>query len=118
MARTVRAQQLEAADMAAERPRAVMIPAVHIVGDRPADGDETGARRHRQKPAARNEDIKDFGEQHPRLAGHHAGNCVERHQPVKTTRMQQRPAAVQANIAITAAIAIRQHPASGGNQGR
>ena len=58
----VRAQELEAGDVAAECATAMVIFAVYVVGDGATDWDEFGARWDWQKPAAWHEDIEDFGQ--------------------------------------------------------
>lgn len=54
-----------------------VIIARHIVGHPPAQGDEAGAGRDRQKPAVRDDQIKDFGKQHTGFGTQDAGLVVE-----------------------------------------
>ena len=92
--------------MATEGTGLVVILAMHVVGNRPANGDKTRSRRHRQKPAARHEHIEDVGQQRARFTDQNATLSVEGNQMVESARLQQRRTAVQANVAIAATIAI------------
>src|SRR5271156_52754 len=57
----VRAVQRDLTDMSAERPSAVMILAVNIVGDSAADSNKACAGRDRKKPALGKAYIDDVG---------------------------------------------------------
>src|SRR5262249_56075934 len=72
----------EPLDEIPERTDAMMVLAVHVTGDAPADGDELRARRHRREPAAREKDAQDLREGEPRLAGESAHDRIEVEYPV------------------------------------
>ena len=55
----------------------MVVLAVHVRGDTTAHGDELGARRHRRKPAARQEEPQHFGQREPGLARQPARGGVE-----------------------------------------
>ena len=55
----------------------MVILAMHIGGNRPANGDELRARRGGQEPATRQKGIDDLGQRHARLALDDAGLFVE-----------------------------------------
>ena len=84
---------------------------MHIIGDGPTDGDEPCSRRHRQKPAARNKNVENFGEQDACFTAQYATCFVKGDEAIHTARVQQGRAAVQTDIAITASIAVGQQAA-------
>jgi hypothetical protein len=116
--RAVGAQQFEAEQMFAERAGAMMILAVHVVGDRAADRDVLRARADREEPAARHREREDVGEQHAGLAVQDAGTWIERDEAVEAARVQQRAAVVQAHVAVAAAVAVGEDTAVRVRQGR
>ena len=87
--------------MIAEAARAMMILAMHVIGDRTADADEFGARRYRQKPAAikpfsSTKDAQDIGQGYARFDLDHAGFAVEGDEAIEPAHIDQAVTAVKA----------------------
>ena len=99
----VRAPEFEAADVAAERSRAVVVLAVDVVRDRTAERDELGARADRQEPTARNDHREQLLEAEPRLGAQDPSLRIEVDQSRELAGVDQHPAVVQAAIAVAAA---------------
>jgi len=78
----------QAIDETSERAVAVVVLAVHVAGDAAADGHELRPRRHRRKPAPRQEDAQDLGEREPGLAGERAPLAVEGDHAVGPRRLE------------------------------
>jgi hypothetical protein len=107
--RPIRTYELEAWRVQSERARNMMIFAVDVVGNRSTDGYVFGARAHRQKPAAGHSEVQNLGQRHSSFAAQQTGLLVERDQAIKIWRAQQCPILEQANVAVTASHAHRQH---------
>src|SRR5512140_1069578 len=115
-ARSVGTQQLESRHVVAKRAGAMVVLAMDVVGDGAAEGHVFRARRDGQEEAARQGEIDDLGEQHARLAAQDSARRVERDEVVEVARTQERPAVVEARVAIAAALAVRQQRATVGRQ--
>ena len=107
----VGAKQLELAHVRPEGAGPVVVLPVDVVRDRPADGHVLGPRNDRNKEAARHEQAEDLAERHPRFAAQAARLGVEGDEPVEPGGPQQLAAVVQAGVAVTASLAIREHGA-------
>jgi hypothetical protein len=95
--------------MTAEGAGAMMILAVHVVGDGAAERDEARSGRHRQKPAARNRQGQDLVEQDAGFAAQQPRLLIEGDEAIERTRIDQPTAGVQTDIAITAPVAEGQY---------
>jgi len=100
----------------AEGAGAVVVLAMHVVGDRAADRDVARAGNDRKEPAARHGEVEDFGKQHAGLAAQDAGDGIETDETVQAARMQQRAAVVQAAVAVAAAVAVGEQRSAGFRQ--
>jgi hypothetical protein len=106
--RSVRAQELQPPDVAAEAARPVVVLAVDVVGDRAADGHVLGTGRDRKEPAARNDERENLVQTHAGLAGEQAGGGIERVEAVQTAGGEEDAPLVQTGIAIAAAESVGQ----------
>src|SRR5260221_3482035 len=97
--------------MLAETAGAVVVLAVHVIGDCAADGDVARARRDRQKPAAWYGEVKNLGKQNTGFTAQYTGCRIEGDEPVEPACVQQRTAVIEAYIAVAAAVAIGEHRA-------
>ncbi len=77
-----------------ERTVPVMVLAMHVGGDGPADGDELRAGRGRQEPAPRQEVANDFGQRHAGLTAEPAIGLVESQKQVAGGEVQDAPAGI------------------------
>ena|SRR5579864_7206386 len=91
--------------MCAKSSRAMMVLAVHIVCDGAANGDEAGARSDGRKPAFGEEYLDQVGEADAALAANDPRGFVEGEDTVETAAFDELAAAVEAGVAITAAVA-------------
>src|SRR5207342_3199699 len=115
---SIAAKQFEAFDMVAEAAGGMVVLAVHVVGDRAADGDVAGARRDRHEPALRDHLFEDFAEQDTRFAAKFSRRRIEGDEAVQATRGKQGAAGVEATVAITAAVTVWQRcPFESGQRG-
>jgi hypothetical protein len=97
-----RQHQLEPFDMAAEIAGLVLVLAMHVIGDGPAQGGEGRARRDRGKEAARQEDAPEIVEAGAGLGDQQAGRRIEIEQPVEPAGQDRPAAAVERSVAIAA----------------
>ena len=111
--RSVGAEKLEAIQMAAEGPGAMMVLAMHVIGDGAANGQEPGSRHGRQDPSGRNREVENSRKLNARLASHRAAVDVEGQETVQVSAFDQRTARVETAVAIASAVAERQHGAVG-----
>lgn len=107
----VRRQQVERADMARERARAVMVLAVDVRADRAADRDVPRPGRHRHEPAQRQQDFHQAVQADARLADHHARLGVDRADVVEAGHVQDGAARVLRRVAVRPAQAPCDGPA-------
>ena len=105
---TIGTQQLETEHVRTEAAGRMVVLAMHIVGDGPAKRHIARSRCNRQEPATRHEYGKDVGKQNTSLAGQHPRCFVKGDETVETAHLQQGCTGIEADIAITAAIAIGQ----------
>ena len=111
-ARAVAARQLERdRQVPAEGAGAVVVLAMHVVGDGAADRDEARAGRDGQEPAAAIRlrpagDREDVGEPDAGLAGQHARVPVEGDEAVEAAAVEQPAARVERHVAIGPAAAL------------
>ena len=109
LARAVGADQLELRDVTAEGSGDVVVLAVNVVGDGSAEGHILCSRRDGKKEAARNGEVEDLRQRDAGLGGEQAGLGIEGDQAVHARGHQQVAALEQADIAIAASHADRQH---------
>jgi hypothetical protein len=88
--------------MTSERSGAMMIFAVHIVGNSTADCDKPGTGHYRQKPAARNADLQNFSQRHTRLTVEDAALYIESDKSIESSRADLRSVAIYTTVAVTA----------------
>src|SRR4249919_2315263 len=86
----------------------MMVLSMYIIGDSAADRDTLRARRDRQEPAFRHHPGDDLGELHASFAFEYSCRLVKRDVPVQSRRVQQGAAIVQAAVAVTPTVSIRQ----------
>ena len=106
--------QLELRNVVAERAGDVVVLAVDVVGDGAADGDVLGARGDGEEEAERNGEVEDFRKQNTGFAPQDPRRGVEVEHVVHAARVEQGAVLEQANVAIGAAGAYRQHGTAGG----
>ncbi len=110
---TVRPQQVEPGHVAGEAAGRVMVLAVHVGGDRAADGHLPGARGDRHEPAGRQSRGHQLFQADPGFAGDHAGRRVEAGDPVHRGGADDQAAVVLRRVVVAAAQAAGDHPAGG-----
>ena len=114
-------QQVEDCDVVAEAALGVVVLAVHVGGDRAADGHLPGARQHRHPEAERQQRPHQRVETDPGLDGHRGrfGGGVDRQDLVQLGQVEGRAAGVLGGVAVAAAEPPGHHAAVvGGAQGR
>jgi hypothetical protein len=92
-------------NVSAKGPRAVMVLTVYVVCDSPADSDETGSRRDREKPPFWKKHVDKITEGDATLTADHARGFVETQNPVEALAFDQAAICVEARISITSAVA-------------
>jgi hypothetical protein len=86
----------------------MMIFAMDIIGDRPADGDEAGSGRNGEKPAPRKKYVDNIGETDSTFAAHHAAGLLKPENSIQPATIDQLAAVIQTGVAVTAAKAVGQ----------
>ena len=105
------AQQAEPPDGAAEAAGAMMILAVHVVGQKAAQRGMARARRGRREPSPGNDVVQEITESQARLRLHDALGRIEGDQSIQPRHVDQTLATVQATVAIGAAKTDREQRA-------
>ena len=95
-------QQGQAQHVVAERPLDVVVLAVDVAGDGPADGHEAGARRDRDEEAPGHGHAQQVVQAHPGGDGHRPGRLVDGGVEDLVLEPQHDPAAVLGRIAVRA----------------
>ncbi len=86
----------------------MMILAVHVIRDSPADRNGGCARDDRKKPARGARQLQDVCQQDTGFASDKARVAIEGDEAIHGSRQQQRAARVEAAVAITAAVSVGQ----------
>src|ERR1700677_3368632 len=86
--RPIRTDELEAWRVQPECARDMVVLAVDVVSNGSTDGYVFGARTDRQKPTARQSEVKYLRQSHPGFAAQQTGLPVERDQAIKIWRAQ------------------------------
>jgi len=94
--------------VSAKGSSAVVVLAVNVIGNGPANRDEPSARCDRKKPSPGEEYIDNIGKADTILEAQHARRFVKAKNAVESTTIDQFTAAIETRIAIAAAEAIRK----------
>ena len=107
-------QQIEGDHMVAEAALSVMVLAVHVGGDRPADRDLAGARQHRNPQTEGQHRPHQQIKADPGLHGHggRLADGVEGQDPVHPGQIHGGAAGVLGGVAVAAAESARHHSAA------
>ncbi|KPK52779.1 MAG: hypothetical protein AMJ59_26545 [Gammaproteobacteria bacterium SG8_31] len=82
----------------------MVVLAMYIISNCPADRHPLGARHYRKKPAVRNHQPKNVQEKHPTLASDDAFLPVKVDKAIQPAAIQQNSAVIQTNITVTSPI--------------
>src|ERR1035438_2570111 len=107
--------QADLADVRAESPRTVVVLAVDVVSDSPADSDKASAGRDGKEPPFREEYIDDVGEAHAAFAAQHPRGFIETQEAVEAPAVDQFATGVETRIAVAASQAIGKQGARCGS---
>jgi hypothetical protein len=100
--------------VAADGSGALLILAVHVVGDGAAEGDEFRPGGDRKEPAARHAHAQQRIERQAGFRAHHAGLPIGGEEMIRARRVEQIAAAVECHVAIRPAqAAAQQRPRAG-----
>ena len=81
----------------------MVIFAVHVGGDRSAQRDEAGARRHRRKETARHKHVDQLRDRDAGLASQQPGGGVEGEHPIEPRQIDDAILIVQRRVTVGAA---------------
>ena len=93
--------QADLVNVTAESSSAVMVLAVDVVGDGPANSNEASARRDGKKPSSRKKYIENVGQADTTFAANHARRFVETENAVEASAVDQFAAGVETRITVT-----------------
>lgn len=96
----VRRQQLDGAYVAGERPRQMVVLAVDVRADGPADRDVPGPGADGDEPAERQQDLHQPVQAHPGVADHQAVDGVDLVDPVQARHVEDGAAGVLRGVAV------------------
>jgi hypothetical protein len=85
----------------------MVVLAVHVGGNRPADGHEFGPRRHRQEEPTGQKIAKDFSQAYARFTLQHTALRVESEKPVEPRVTDDSAVRVEWRVAVAASHAVR-----------
>ena len=104
----VGAEELEPSHVAAQGAGAVVVLAVHVIGDGAAERHVLRAGGDRQEPSLRHDESEDLGQAHARLAAHDPEVAIECQEAVEPPCDEQRAAVVQARVAVAPSEPVRK----------
>ena len=96
----IAAHQIKLANPSADRPGAMMILAVDIVGDCPAKRDKFRAGGDRQEIAGRDDEMKNFRQADTGLGNKNAGCSIKTDKVVETGHIDDRAVVVDAAVSV------------------
>src|SRR5262249_3339233 len=94
--------KLKIEDEVPDRPDAVMVLAMDVVGDRASESHELRSRDDRQEVAARHEEVQNIRQCHSRLRLTDSGRRIEGDQPIQALERDYAGIAVESGVAVTA----------------
>src|ERR1700691_4101638 len=100
--------QADLANVPSESSGAVMVLAVNIVGNSPANGNEAGSWRDGQKPSFRKKHVDNVVKAHARFAAQHATGRVKTKNAVKSPAVDQFASCAETGITVTPPLPIRE----------
>src|SRR5450755_3030059 len=104
-------------DVRVEGTGAMVVLAVHIVGNRPADSYKPCARSYWEEPSLGKHNIDDVGKTDAGFAADHARRLIESKDAIEAAAIDQFAAVVETGVAITASESVgKQRSWPGGIQ--
>jgi hypothetical protein len=95
--------------VAAKRAAAVVVFAMNIVGDGAANGDEFSAWCDGQEPAARYEEVEDFGQGDACFAAQDACLPVEGDEALQVCEVERYAVLIEATVTVAAAAGVGEY---------
>ncbi len=95
--------------MAAEGAAAVVVFAVYVVGNGAANGDKFGAGRDGQEPAARHEQVEDFGQGYACFAAQESCLLVKGDEALEVRKVERYTVFIETTVAIAATIGVGEY---------
>jgi hypothetical protein len=113
IALAIATQQSQGANMTAKGSRAMMVFAMHVIGNGATQCNESGTGQHRKKPATRNDNLQYIIQRHAGLSMQDTVLIIKSNQPVESLCTDLCSMAIDTTVAVTAPTAIGQHRVCG-----